>query len=215
MLEGAACSFGGKPKIFASSFNRLPQKTVGQQNCKYKIARLAVLHHSGDRTFVRMTRARTASYGLVTPPPLHRWMHAVLMLFAELVSHAVSTLQMVLVRRTRECHTQAAPEVLPRATSGLHQETDQAAPTGLSTGSGLQPAFPAQAGIQTPLTVRTRKLSLRSSRRTSGSRADGEPCPTLQLQSPTRVETVPGFRRLILSRSKDARMSGRGCIKSA
>ena len=86
-------------------------------------------------------------------------MHAVLMLFAELVSHAASTLQMAFVRRTRECHTTAAPEVLPRATSGLHQEADQAAPTGLSTGSGLQPAFPAQAGIQTPLTVRTRKLS--------------------------------------------------------
>jgi len=38
------------------------------------------------------------------------------MLFAELVSHAASTFQMVLVRRARECHTQAAPEDLPRAT---------------------------------------------------------------------------------------------------
>ena len=168
-----------------------------------------------------MTRARTASFGLVTPPPLYRWIDAVLMLFAELVSHAASTLHMVFVRRTRACHTTAAPEVLPRATSGLHQETDQAAPTGLSTGSGLQPASPAKAGVQTPHIVRTRnpgatrKLSLRSSRRMSGSRADGEPCPTLQLQAFTGVQTVPGFRRLILSRSKDARMSGRGCIKSA
>ena len=50
-------------------------------------------------------------------------------MFAELVSHAVSTLQMVLVRRTRECHTQAAPEVLPRVTSGLHQETDISQPS--------------------------------------------------------------------------------------
>ena len=188
-----------------------------------------------------MTRARPASYGLVTPPPLHRWMHAVLMLFAELVSHAVSTLQMVLVRRTRECHTQAAPEDLPRATSGLHQEADQAASTGLSTGSGLQPASPAKArvrngaegaiwsggpnrvteaasyarGLQTPHTVRTRKLSLRSSRRMSASRADGEPCPTLQLQAYTRVQTVPGFRRLILSLSKHAGVSGLCCAKSA
>ena len=162
-----------------------------------------------------MTRARTASYGLVTPPPLYRLIDAVLMLFAELVSNAASTLQMVLVRRTRECHTTASPEDLPRATSGLHQETDQAAATGLSTGSGLQPAFPAQAGIQTPLTVRTRELSLRSSRRKLGSRANGEPCPTLQLQACTRLKTVPGFRRLILSLSKDARMSGSGCVKSA
>ena len=182
-----------------------------------------------------MTRARTASYGLVTPPPLHRWMHAALMLFAELVSNAVSTLQMVFVRRTRACHTQAAPEVLPRVTNGLHQETVQAAPTGLSTGSGPQPAFPAQAGIQTPHTVRTRNpsalralagpppsrgtrvekaLSLLIPTRTSGSRADGEPCPTLQLQACTRVQTVPGVRRLILSPSKDAGMSGSGCVKS-
>jgi len=168
-----------------------------------------------------MTRARTASYGLVTPPPLYRWIDAVLMLFAELVSNAVSTLQMVLVRRTRECHTTAAPEVLPRATSGLHQETDQAAATGLSTGSGLSAASPAKAGVQTPHIVRTRnpgatrKLSLRSSRRTSGSRADGEPCPTLQLQACTRMQTVPGFRRLILSPSKDAGLSGSGCATSA
>jgi hypothetical protein len=106
-----------------------------------------------------MTRARTASFGLVTPPPLYRWIDAVLMLFAELVSYAVSTLQMVLVRRTRECHTQAAPEDLPRATSGLHQETDQAAPTGLSTGSGLSAASPAKAGVQTPHSVRTHNSS--------------------------------------------------------
>ena len=106
-----------------------------------------------------MTRARTASYGLVTPPPLYRWIDAVLMLFAELVSYAVSTLQMVLVRRTRECHTTASPEDLPRATSGLHQETDQAAQTGLSTGSGLSAASPAKAGVQTPHSVRTRNPS--------------------------------------------------------
>ncbi len=67
-----------------------------------------------------MTPARTASYGLGNPPPLQLWLHAVLMLFAELVSHAASTLQMVLVRRTRDWHTVAASKDLPRATSGNH-----------------------------------------------------------------------------------------------
>ncbi len=210
-----------------------------------------------------MTPARPASYGLGTPPPLQLWLHAVLMLFAELVSHAASTLQMVLVRRTRECHTKASHEDLPRATSGNpFKETDQAEPTGLSTGSGLLAAFPAKAGIQTPREARTnnssalraltspppsrgtrvdrcaprsllsfrakaqraadlgerrrlgaiwsggpnrganagtpgatRAPSPRSCRRTSASRADGKSCPNLQLQSGTRVKTVPGFRR--------------------
>ena len=107
-----------------------------------------------------MTPARPASYGLGTPPPLQLWLHAVLMLFAELVSHAVSTLQMVLVRRTRECHTKASHDDLPRETSGNpFKETHQAAPTGLSQGSGLLAAFPAKAGIQTPREARTNNSS--------------------------------------------------------
>ena len=89
-----------------------------------------------------MTRARPASYGLVTPPPLYRLIDAVLMLFAELVSHAASTLQMAFVRRTRECHTQAAPEVLPRATSGLHQETDISQPSFSGKREARIPGFP-------------------------------------------------------------------------
>ena len=112
---------------------------------------------------------RTASYGLVTPPPLQLWLHAVLMLFAELVSHAVSTLQMVLVRCTRECHPKAAPADLPRATTGISiKEADRAEPTGLSTGS-VEHAFAAQAGIQSARKARSLKIRLspRSYRRTS------------------------------------------------
>ena len=65
-----------------------------------------------------MTPARPASFGLGTPPPLQLWLHAVLMLFAELVSRAVSTLQMVLVRLTRDWHT-APHDNLPRETTGI------------------------------------------------------------------------------------------------
>ena len=66
-----------------------------------------------------MTPARTASYGVSNPPPLQLWLHAVLMLFAELVSRAVSTLQMVRVRCTRDWHTKAPHADLPRETSGI------------------------------------------------------------------------------------------------
>jgi hypothetical protein len=116
-----------------------------------------------------MTPARTASHGLEIPPPLYRLIDAVLMLFAELVSHAVSTLQMVLVRRTRDWHTKAAPDDLPRAKTGIHQETDWAAPTGLSTGSGLSAAFPAKAEIQTPHNVRSSHTSFSCHSRRSAS----------------------------------------------
>ena len=57
----------------------------------------------------------------------------------------------------------------------------------------------------------TRSLSPRSFRRKSGSRADVEPCPALQLQSCVRSTPILGFRRLIPSVSKDVGMSGICC----
>ena len=67
-----------------------------------------------------MTRARTASYGVVTPPPFYRWIDAVLMLCVSLVQGAVSTLKMIVVRCTRECHTKAPHADLPHATNSIH-----------------------------------------------------------------------------------------------
>jgi hypothetical protein len=106
-----------------------------------------------------MTPARTTSHGLGNPPPLQVWLHAVLMLFAELVSHAISTLQMVCVRCTRECHTTPHDD-LPRETSGIPiKETDQVEPTGFTTGS-VEHVFPAQAGIQPARNARSSRAQL-------------------------------------------------------
>ena len=66
----------------------------------------------------RMTRARTASYGVVTPPPLDRWIEAVLMLCVSLVQGAATTLGMIFNRTSRDWHTETACEALPQATSG-------------------------------------------------------------------------------------------------
>ena len=60
-----------------------------------------------------MTRARTAPYGVVTPPPLDRWIEAVLMLCVSLVQGAATTLGMILNRNRRDWHTEDAHEVLP------------------------------------------------------------------------------------------------------
>jgi hypothetical protein len=66
-----------------------------------------------------MTRARTASNGVVTPPPLDRWIEAVLMLFVSLVQGATTTLGMIFKRTSRDWHTESAHEDLPQATSGI------------------------------------------------------------------------------------------------
>jgi hypothetical protein len=197
--------------------------------------------HSGGRIFEPMTRTRTRTYGVATPSTRQPLLEAMLRAFCWLVSNVVSTCRTIFNRRNRDWHTDETHEDQLPTPSDLTEETRQAAPTGLSTGSGPRAASSREArvrngaegaiwsggpnrvteaasyarGLQTPHTVRTRKLSLRSSRRMSASRADGEPCPTLQLQAYTRVQTVPGFRRLILSLSKHAGVSGLCCAKSA
>ena len=66
-----------------------------------------------------MTRARTASNGLGTPPPLDRWIDAVLMLCVSLVQGAATTLGMIFKRNYRDWHTETAHEDLPQAKSGI------------------------------------------------------------------------------------------------
>jgi hypothetical protein len=72
------------------------------------------------RIIAPMTQARTASHGVVTPPPLQRWLHAVLMLFAELVQGVATTLGMGFNRTRRDWHTADAREDLPQAKSDIH-----------------------------------------------------------------------------------------------
>ena len=66
------------------------------------------------RRMVAMTRARTASYGVVTPPPLDRWIDAVLMLFASLVQGVAATFRMHFRHRARDWHTASVREALPQ-----------------------------------------------------------------------------------------------------
>ena len=66
-----------------------------------------------------MTRARTASNGVVTPPPLQLWLHAVLMLCVSLVQGVGATLRMWRRTGQRDWHTQSGIFALPQATSGI------------------------------------------------------------------------------------------------
>ena len=87
-----------------------------------------------------MTRARPTSYGVVTPPPLHRWMHAVLMLVVCLVQGVGATFRMRFNRRPHDWHMGAAQEALPQTKPDIHLK-DPATPTescsGLSRASLL------------------------------------------------------------------------------
>ena len=130
----------------------------------------------------RMTRARTAAKGLVTPPPLHRWMEAVLLLCVSLVQGAVSTLKMIFVPRARECHTEPTHDALPHATSSIpatesRSPTTHISPEALMVSSAhrarpsnhageltalsasgsvfTEHASPAKAGVQPPRNART------------------------------------------------------------
>jgi hypothetical protein len=73
-----------------------------------------------------MTQARTASSGVVTPPPLDRWIDAVLMLFAELVQGVATTLGMWRRVGRRDWHTRSGSPTLPQAKSDIQLRNDTA-----------------------------------------------------------------------------------------
>ena len=77
---------------------------------------------------LRMTRARTASYGVVTPPPLDRWIDAVLMLFASLVQGVVATFGMRRWIGQRDWHAQSGSSALPQTKPDI-QSQDPTTPT--------------------------------------------------------------------------------------
>ncbi len=80
------------------------------------------------RIIIAMTRARPTSYGVVTPPPLHRWMHAVLMLVVCLVQGVVATFGMRRWIGKRDWHTHSGTSALPQTKPDIHLK-DPTAPT--------------------------------------------------------------------------------------
>jgi hypothetical protein len=99
------------------------RRLVSVQSLPSKIWGMVVIktcRAKSGRIIAPMTQARTASSGVVTPPPLQRWLHAVLMLFAELVQGVATTLGMIFNRNHRDWHTADAREDLPQAKSDIH-----------------------------------------------------------------------------------------------
>ena len=104
----------------------------------------------------RMTRTETRAYGVVTPFSRQPLLEAMLRAFLWLASNVASFFGLLFNQRPRDWHTDEAPDdQFPTSNDIRNKVAPQAEPTGLTIGSGLKPAFPAQAGIQTPHQVRT------------------------------------------------------------
>jgi hypothetical protein len=118
------------------------------------------------RIIAPMTQARTASSGVVTPPPLDRWIDAVLMLFVELVHGVATTLGMWRRVEQRDWHTQSGVSALPQAKSDIQLRNDTAAVAAARTialpppnGGGAPSASVATMAIRWGTALPTRTVS--------------------------------------------------------
>ena len=75
-----------------------------------------------------MTQARKASYGVMTPPPLDRWIDAVLMLLVSLAHSVAATFGMRFRHHPRDWHTGEIREALPQTKLDIHSK-DALTPT--------------------------------------------------------------------------------------
>ena len=95
-----------------------------------------------------MTRTRTRTYGVATPSTRQPLLEAMLRAFCWLVSNVVSTCRTIFNRPIRDWHTDETHEDQLPTPSDLTEETRQAAPTGLSTGSGPRAASSREARVR-------------------------------------------------------------------
>jgi len=151
--------------------------------------------------FVRMTRTRTRPYGVVTPSSRQPLLAAMLRAFVWLVSNVASTLGMIFNRTTRDWHTDEAREAQLPTPNDLTQETCQAEPTGLNSGSGPSAASPAKAGIQSARNARSGNRQTLSPLIPTDVGIQGTTSSLSRLAASIRARStaVPGFRRFILS----------------
>ena len=120
-------------------------QSLAQEICWIHVSQIG--RAPDGRIIVRMTRTQTRAYGFGTPSTRQPLLEAMLRAFAWLVSNVVWTLRTIFNLTTRDWHTDATQEDQHPKPSDLTQETFQAEPTGLSTGSGPSAASPAQAAI--------------------------------------------------------------------
>jgi hypothetical protein len=142
------------------------QRLVSAQPLASKIWGMVVIRTcraKSARIIAPMTQALKAANGVIAPPPLDRWIDAVLLLWVRLVQGVATTLGMWRRVEQRDWHTQSDVSALPQAKSDIQLRNDTlvVAATRTSTpppnGGGAPRAAPATLAIRwgTALTMRT------------------------------------------------------------
>jgi hypothetical protein len=120
------------------------------------------------RIIAPMTQALKAANGVIAPPPLDRWIDAVLLLWVRLVQGVATTLGMWRKAGARDWHVRSGSTALPQAKSDiqLQKDTTRVAATRTSfpppNGGGATRALVSTMAIRwgtalTNRTVRTRR----------------------------------------------------------
>jgi hypothetical protein len=115
-----------------------------------------------------MTQALRSANGVIAPPPLQRWLNAVLLLCVRLVHAVATTLGMWRRIGRRDWHTQSGVSALPQAKSDIQLRNDTTVVAAARpsppppNGGGAARAAPATSGFRwgtalTTRTVRTRR----------------------------------------------------------
>ncbi len=104
-----------------------------------------------------MTRARTASNGVGTPPPLDRWIDAVLMLFVSLVQGVATTFGMGRWIRARDWHTRSGSSALPQTKPDIHIKEENLFPESRAALRRASPLDHAKGQAIAPSEDHTRK----------------------------------------------------------
>jgi hypothetical protein len=137
------CKFGGKPKNFRRSFNRLREKTVGSKNAKIKSCASPSYPHFSGLMFVRMTRRQTRAYGVAIPSRRQPLLAAMLRAFCWLVFNVVSMFRTIFNRPTRDWHTDDAHEdQFPTPNDPTQKEAHTFEPSFSGKAAGRIPGIP-------------------------------------------------------------------------
>jgi hypothetical protein len=150
------------------------RRLVSAQSLAPKIWGMVVIktcRAKSGRIIPPMTQALRSANGVIAPPPLDRWIDAVLLLCVRLVQGVAATLGMGCIHRTRECHTTPMPAALPQAKDDIQLRNDTAVVAATRTsfpppnGGGAPRTALATPGLRwgtalTNRTLRTRRTTV-------------------------------------------------------
>ncbi len=119
--------------------NTCRKKLQDGSTAKINVRRSPSAYQFGGRIMRSMTRARTRTDGVVTPPPIQLLLEVALCPFVSLMQGVASTLQLIFNRSTGDWQTHDAKAELPRETSDIsHEGTTARFPPSVQSAGGVR-----------------------------------------------------------------------------